>query len=268
MRSLVQLGKMIVIIQNPASRMLCTMDCGRSEALCAERSDKEERMELMPRPVPDRREIIRYLGYRGDTPGREVLEEIEYCVRELEKAAAPRFIYERFDLERARGEDGEEVLLMAGLSIRSRDLAKNLSGCRGAYMMAATIGPGPDLLVRRASVTKMSRAVIYQAAGAAMIENWCDLIGERIRREAAKEGLFTRPRFSPGYGDLPLEMQRDLVRILNMPKEIGVSLTDTLLMTPSKSVTALIGVSETAKDCGDRRCEACGSRADCPYEAP
>ena len=154
---------------------------------------------------------------------------------------------------------------MAGLEIRSRDLAKNLSDCTAVYMMAATIGPGPDMLVRRASVGRMSRAVIYQAAGAAMIENWCDLINGRIRREAYKEGLYTRPRFSPGYGDLPLEMQRDIARILNMPKEIGVSLTENLLMTPSKSVTALIGASETDKECAVRRCEECGSRENCPY---
>ena len=222
-------------------------------------------MDLLPRPEPDRKEIIRYLGYRGSSPGPEVLKEIEYCARELEKAAEPRFIYEKFELTSRTAEDGGEILCMAGLEIRSRDLAKNLSDCTAVYMMAATIGPGPDMLVRRASVGRMSRAVIYQAAGAAMIENWCDLINGRIRREAYKEGLYTRPRFSPGYGDLPLEMQRDIARILNMPKEIGVSLTENLLMTPSKSVTALIGASETDKECAVRRCEECGSRADCPY---
>ena len=222
-------------------------------------------MDLLPRPEPDRKEIIRYLGYRGSHPEPEVLREIEYCTRELEKAAEPRFIYERFELTRKAGDGDGEILCMAGLEIRSRDLAKNLSGCKAVYMMAATIGPGPDMLVRRASVGRMSRVVIYQAAGAAMIENWCDLINGRIRREAYKEGLYTRPRFSPGYGDLPLEMQRDIARILNMPKEIGVSLTENLLMTPSKSVTALIGASETDKECAVRRCEECGSRENCPY---
>ena len=72
----------------------------------------------------------------------------------------------------------------------------------------------------------------------------CDEINARILREAAKEGLRgMRRRFSPGYGDLPLEMQREVCAVLNMPKEIGVSLTDTLLMTPSKSVTAIVGVA-------------------------
>ena len=116
-------------------------------------------------------------------------------------------------------------------------------------------------------MTRVSRALIYQAAAAAMTETWCGMINERIRKEAEIEGLYTRPRFSPGYGDLPLTLQRDISRILNMPKEIGVSLTDTLLMTPSKSVTALIGVAKTPADCHKSGCAACSAASTCPYRA-
>ena len=76
--------------------------------------------------------------------------------------------------------------------------------------MAVTLGPGPDRLIRRASVGQMSRAVVLQAAAAAMTETWCDQINERIRQEAERDGLCTRPRYSPGYGDLPLELQKDI----------------------------------------------------------
>ena len=100
-----------------------------------------------------------------------------------------------------------------------------------------------------------------------MTEEWCDRINERIRLEAEKDGLYLRPRYSPGYGDLPLEMQRDISRILNMPKEIGVSLTQSLLMTPSKSVTALIGVSEEPGECRSKGCEECEAADNCMYRA-
>jgi cobalamin-dependent methionine synthase I len=133
--------------------------------------------------------------------------------------------------------------------------------------MAVTLGPGPDLLIRRAGIEKVSRAVILQAAAAAMTETWCDQVNERIRLEAERNGLYTRPRYSPGYGDLPLTMQTDISRILNMPKEIGVSLTDSLLMTPSKSVTALIGVSQIAGDCRRSGCAECSASSTCIYRA-
>lgn len=218
-------------------------------------------------PDPDPREVLRYTGYRGKPADSELLGEIGECVRDLQKVVTPRYVYERFPLGRKKREAEGEILCFADLEVVSRDLSKNLEGCAEVCLMAVTLGTGPDLLVRRASVTGMGRALIYQAAAAAMTETWCDMINERIRGEALREGLYLRPRFSPGYGDLPLSLQRDISRILNMPKEIGVSLTDTFLMTPSKSVTALIGLSATPKDCPSGRCEECEAGADCPYRA-
>lgn len=214
---------------------------------------------------PDRKEIIRYLGYRGVTPDREMLKEIDLSVGELNAVVTPRFVYEKFDLTLEETEKGKERLCFAGIEVCSRDLSVNLQGCTGVYLMAVTLGPGPDLLVRRASIGRMSRAVVLQAAAAAMTETWCDIVNERIRKEAERDGLYTRPRYSPGYGDLPLSLQKEFSRILNMPKEIGVSLTDTLLMTPSKSVTALIGVSDRPGNCIIKRCAECASSADCLY---
>ena len=231
---------------------------------------------------PERREILRYLGYRGAAPDEEILREIDICVSDLNEAVTPRFVYDRFALSREQkqsSENGlnegltegltEEQLCFAGIRVSSKDLSVNLRGCCGVYLMAVTLGPGPDLLVRRASVGRMSRAVIYQAAAAAMTEVWCDRINDRIRLEAEKDGMYTRPRFSPGYGDLPLSLQKDISRVLNMPKEIGVSLTDTMLMTPSKSVTALSGVSSVPAGHGKgfrkTGCADCPSSADCAY---
>ena len=214
---------------------------------------------------PDRKEIIRYLGYHGVSPDEEVLREIELCVEQLQKAVTPRYVYEKFPLSRSRGQNSEEQLCFAGITVASRNLSANLQGCSAVYLMAVTLGPGPDLLIRRAGIEKVSRAVILQAAAAAMTETWCDQVNERIRLEAERNGLYTRPRYSPGYGDLPLTMQTDISRILNMPKEIGVSLTDTLLMTPSKSVTALIGVSDRPGESGGRGCGNCKASAYCAY---
>ena len=217
--------------------------------------------------TPDIKEVIRYLGYRGAVPDDSVREEIGECIGELQKEVTPRFVYERFPLSVKTEQDGTPLLNLGDLEIRSRDLAKNLEGCCGVYIMAVTLGPGPDRLIRRASVGQMSRAVVLQAAAAAMTETWCDQINERIRQEAERDGLCTRPRYSPGYGDLPLELQEDISRILNMPKEIGVSLTKTLLMTPSKSVTALIGVSDRPGESRGRGCSSCKASAYCAYRA-
>ena len=218
---------------------------------------------------PDLREITRYLGYYGVTPDESMMREIDQCINELEKVITPRFVYDRFGLLQKEEGDGS-VLSFGGIETGSRDLARNLKGCTEVYIMAVTLGPGPDRLVRRASVGRMSRALIYQAAAAAMTEAWCDEINERIRSEAARDGLYTRPRFSPGYGDLPLSVQKQISGLLNMPKEIGVSLTESLVMTPSKSVTALIGVSPEPASPGRGspeagKCGSCAAAESCPY---
>ncbi len=200
-----------------------------------------------------RKEVYRYLGYRKNAPDENAASEIETCIADLEACAAPRGVYERFPLEtgnvcrdRSTGGAGagDTVLYTAGLEIRSRDLARNLKGCTAVYILAVTIGPGPDMLVKRAEVGGVYKAAVYQAAGAAMAEEWCNIVNKMIIDEAAKDGLAVRPRFSPGYGDLSLELQTGISRILNMPKNIGVNLLDSLLMTPTKSITAFAGVGK------------------------
>lgn len=169
--------------------------------------------------------------------------------------------------ESGHRESGHEVPLLriAGMEIRSANLVRNLRGCEEVFLMAATLGIGPDRLIARASVSRMSRAVVLQAASAAMIEAWCDAVNREIMGVAAGQGLYCRPRFSPGYGDFPLETQRELAQILRIQKEIGVSLTQTLLMMPSKSVTAVIGLSRTRDGCALQGCELCAKALTCPY---
>lgn len=218
----------------------------------------------------NRREIYRYLGYRGSTPDAAVAEAVESCLEELRQAVTPRFVFRRFEIERIeesliRGQEQAQLLQIAGMKIRSRSLSVNLRGCDSVYLMAATLGIGPDRLIARASVNRMSRAVIYQAAAAAMIETWSDEVNSRIIQEAAKEGLFCRPRFSPGYGDFSLSYQSDFARILRIQKEIGVSLTESMLMMPSKSVTAVIGLSRRDEKCVLHGCEVCSKAAGCAF---
>lgn len=209
----------------------------------------------------DRKEVFRYLGYRGREPKAEVAREIERCMAELQESVEPRSVYRFFPLERL----SEGHFCIEGMEIESRALARNLKGCTEVCLMAATLGMGPDRLAARATaVGKMSRTVIFQAAAAAMIEQYCDTVNEHIRTEAAARGLFCRPRFSPGYGDFSLLHQTELLRILKVQQSIGVALTESLLMLPSKSVTALIGISEQDNGCILQGCECC-ENAGCAF---
>ena len=209
----------------------------------------------------NKNEVIRYLGYSGVTAIDDNIDKtIDDCISEMNSQVNPQFTYKTFPLIWH-----DNACEFAGINVSSGNLLKNLEGCSEIVMMAITLGPVPDMLVRKAEIRDMMKAYTFQAVGAAMAEAWCDEINDRIINEAKERKLHARPRFSPGYGDFPLEVQRDFERILEMPKKIGVTLSDSLLMTPTKSITAVIGLSEIDTNCEKNGCEQCTMYGKCEY---
>lgn len=211
----------------------------------------------------NRREIYRYLGYGKEQPDPRTEERIEECIAELFRVISPRSSERRFPLNFL----SEQKLDFGCFQAESFDLAKNARDCEEVILFAASLGTGPDFLLQRYSRIDMSRAVMLQAASAAMIEAYCDEVNAELEKNANECGQFLRPRFSPGYGDFSLNYQRDLCRILSVEKTVGITLTDSLLMLPSKSVTAVIGVGraqirEQSRLSG--KCEGCQT-FDCLY---
>lgn len=182
-------------------------------------------------------EIYRYLGYTKNAP---VVENVEAMVEEiLQKVlqnSKPAVCYKRFTLDLEKGVD------FGFVNVDSKDLATNLSGCQEAVIFAATIGLYTDMQIKREAILSPARACIYQAVGAAVIEEVCDDFNEWIRQNEAKAGNRLKPRYSPGYGDVSLDMQKDIFRELNCAKMAGITLSESLHMIPEKSVTAIIGI--------------------------
>lgn len=208
----------------------------------------------------DRKETLRYLGYRGQEMDEQTQEMIEEVAKELEKNSLPKSIYREYDCKVT----GDKVEL-GGLKVTSVNLAKNLKGCERAVLLAATIGRTADLLIKKYSVTNLARAAVVQAAGAACIESYVDEVEDTIRRNAKERGLYLRPRFSPGYGDFALEHQKDIFAMLECSKRIGITLTEGNLMMPSKSVTAVIGLTTKEREsCQMEKCSRC-EKTDCEF---
>lgn len=208
----------------------------------------------------NRREILRYLGYKsGNEPDERTRDLMEDVIGELMEHVEPKHVYRVFSVNSVT----EDTVDLGFTAIRSRQLAGNLKGCRQVVFLAATLGNAPEFLLQKYNRLLVSRAVMFQAAATEAIEKYCDACEDEIRRELG-EGSFLRPRFSPGYGDFPLEFQRELLQVLEATKRIGLTLTDSLLMVPSKSVTAVIGVSREDTDCHRKGCEIC-EKTNCLY---
>ena len=164
----------------------------------------------------DRRETLRYLQYRGGELSEAIRADLDRCEETLLAAARPRIIWRCFD----RLSDGT----LAGTDFRpeGEDIAALLSGCDRVILMAATLGAEAESLLRRTQARDMADAVILDAAGSAAIENVCDNLCADLAALFAPRYL--TERFSPGYGDMPLSQQRELCRVLDLERRIGVTL--------------------------------------------
>lgn len=206
-------------------------------------------------------EVRRYMGYRVPVEASpETDTMIKKAIASLEKDCSPKYVSKEFPVEVT----GTSVHI-ADITIESRALARNLTGCTLCVLFAATAGPACDMLVKRAAVTSAAYASCCQAAGAAAIEAYCDQINDKIKDEYEAKGMFARPRFSPGYGDLKLDHQKDWFRLLDITKNTGIELTDSLLMVPTKSVTAVIGLSPDKLPCVRQGCESCTMSQTCAF---
>lgn len=204
-------------------------------------------------------EIGRYLGYGKQEMDAETKILCAECLERLEKTVSYRACRLRIPISVS----GDEICL-AQEKVKSRSLAKHLDGAAEALLMCATIGPVFDRESERLMHISPARAVIFGAAGTAAIEAWCDELCRRWQQELGREGLFLTSRFSPGYGDLDISFQPDLLRLTDAGRKAGVTLTQGGMMVPKKSVSAIIGLKKMA--CTDERtsCENC-EMEDCAF---
>lgn len=191
------------------------------------------------------REAARYSGYRngGDASSdSQIMELVRKSCQQLHSVLMPQAVYEEFDLKVEPVEGSEKFLVQfGGTSLVSRNLGINLKNCSRIIVLAGTVGARVDMAIRRSQTAGSADAAVMQGSGAMFVESFIDALNEKLKTEYEARGAKLHPRFSPGYGDVPLEFQKEIFRLLPCSK-IGLSLMDSLIMAPEKSVTAFIGV--------------------------
>lgn len=177
-------------------------------------------------------EVKRYLKiYKLDTQSDSLIEE---CKNEIYKAATPKAVYSKECIS----VEGEEVKFQFD-NVCSKNLSRNLCECKYAYIFCATLGIEVDRLVQKYAKVEPSRAVVLDSVASTLIEELCDYVNDILAKDKC-----ARPRFSAGYGDYSIKHQKRLLETLDATRKIGVVLADSYMMTPSKTVTAVIGIKE------------------------
>lgn len=209
----------------------------------------------------DKSEALRYLGYRGQEYDENIDKKLDKAIELCLAKIRPRHIVQKYALQK----QGELSLAGTDVVFQGKSIAEHLEDCNEAYIMGATVGFELDRLVAILMCDDPLMGILVDTCGSCAIESYCDDICEELQKNSEKQLTW---RFSCGYGDFPISQQLDFARLLKMEKNIGVY-TDmnTFMMSPQKSVTAVIGIKESnrkSKGTCKSKCANCGN-VNCPY---
>ncbi len=230
---------------------------------------REDRLSLEP-GVPSRSEVLRYLGYHGQKLTPELDARLSATLERGMRIARPVAALRSFVVAGIKTDPTQRpVVLLDGcaLQLEGTDIARHLSDAREVVLMALTLGTDVDRELRRLSLTDSLEQVLFDAVATALVERAADACEARVRAQAAEKGLFCSWRFSPGYGDLPLQTQPSFLATLDASRRLGITLTPSNLMVPTKSVTAIIGVHLTPQPGLASTCSVCALKDFCSLRA-
>lgn len=181
-------------------------------------------------------DILRYMRTSSKTDDPQILALVDKAIDIINSSVTPKTLYRIFDCKVT-----DKSLIIGDTEFFSTRLAENLKGCTRVVVFGTTLGTECDRQIKIATATDVALAMALQATSADKIEEVCDNLEQEIISE---HGVSLRQRYSPGYFDLDIKEQKKFFSLLELQKRIGLTLTDTYEMLPTKSVTAFIGIDE------------------------
>lgn len=210
----------------------------------------------------DKSEVLRYLGHQGSDIPLALDQLIDQCIELTIQTITPKFLYQRFSLiPQADGIHLEQTPIV----LTGNDIREHLANCQQGYLLCLTLGLSIEKMIRVKMISNPDQGVILDSCASTAVEHLADYAEKEIAAIAAKEQLNLTWRFSPGYGDLPLSVQKNIISVMNTYQKIGLTLNDNLLLTPNKSVTAIIGLSNTKLDKRTNKCDFCNNQNHCAF---
>lgn len=202
-------------------------------------------------PKLNREEALRYLGAKGQTVPQSVEQLLDRAEKELWQIAKPHAATRQMQVEQLRP------------LLKGRDIAAHLDTCQECILLAVTLGAAVDGALRRAFAMDMAYAVVLDAAASTLVEQVADALEQELRNRLQQQQKFMTGRFSPGYGDWNIDVQPQFVQWMDGTRQAGICVTDSCLLTPSKSITALCGIADHPVKGKLAGCANCALRETC-----
>ena len=212
----------------------------------------------------DREEVLRYLEYKGQDIDNNLIEIIEECRNITKDRINPRYTFRVYSIKQKY--KGIIELEGTNLILESNDLYEILKDCNECILMAATLGINIEKDIKKYSCTELTKGIIIDSCATTAIEEVCDRVQNEIENNILKNGQYLTFRYSSGYGDLSIEKNTEILTILNGQKEIGLTITNSGIMIPRKSVIAIIGITDKTVEEDKTSCSTCKNKSKCKFK--
>lgn len=210
----------------------------------------------------DKVEALRYMGYKNSEIDEETNKLLNESIKELVEISDLKYVYRILNIKKENKNINFEDLI----NIKSNDLQNLFKNCDKSAVMAATLGFEVEKSIKYYSMTNLSKALVFDACAAACIESLCDVAQAEIKEIAAKENCSITFRYSPGYGDVPISHQGEILSALDAQKLIGLSALESSILVPRKSVTAFIGFDKSNQNnLQEKSCLNCSLFGNCTF---
>lgn len=207
-------------------------------------------------------EVLRYLGYKAQKIDNELNKKIDEVIEETKKVIKPNYVILYNDILK---EERKICIKDTNLILEGKDIRKHLDKSEECALIAVTLGNEIERLTRLYERTDLSKALILDACATATVEVVCDIVEEEVKRVAKRKGFGITFRYSPGYGDLSLDIQKDFINTLKADKKIGITVSSHNILFPRKSVTAIIGLTSKTIQENKRECKNCSNYENCMF---
>ena len=207
-------------------------------------------------------EVLRYLGYKNQELDSITNRLIEESIREISNLIKEKHTYKIFDIKKSKG---KIWIKDTNFSLGGNNIKDHLKDSDSIILMAVTLGNEIDRLIRYNEKISMTKEIILDACASAAIEEICDGVNDQLEALVSKEGKTLTSRFSPGYGDLAIDLQGRILDLLEAKKTIGLTVTSHNILIPRKSVTAILGIIDEKDKKEEVNCGNCNKSKDCSF---
>lgn len=210
----------------------------------------------------DKNKIYRYLGYNPNTNilTNDIIEMVDEGIEEINKIATCKCVFSQILPVNIK-----KTLYAGNLELNGDDIQKHLENCTNALFMAVTLGVPIDNLIRKYEAVNMAKAIVIDTICNILIDDIADEYENKYRDKLKQENLYLTSRFSPGYGDLSINLQKNIISILDANRKIGLTVSDSGLLIPKKSITAILGIASIPVKGKLAGCKNCLLKEKCAF---